>query len=103
MKDKVSANVKIDKDFLNKVGFNCNVCGKNAEYLDNEHEDWYDFCEKQGRDPQEMMFAFRKTCGDDCIGELKIIEKTTFDSFSIPAKGTNPHTTNTPFTYNLVK
>jgi hypothetical protein len=48
-----------------------------------------------------MMFAFRKTCGNECTGELKLIEKTTFDSF-IP-QPQNPHLTNTPFTYNLIK
>jgi hypothetical protein len=101
MKREISANVKIDKDFLNKVGFTCDVCGKSAEYLDDKHEDWYDFCEQQNRDPQQMMFAFRKTCGNECTGELKLIEKTTFDSF-IP-QPQNPHLTNTPFTYNLIK
>ena len=72
--------VKIQSDFKDKIGFNCIDCGKEAEYLDKTHPDWYDFCKSQNRNPNESEFAFRKTCGDDCKGTLQIIEKTSFNS-----------------------
>lgn len=108
MKDKISANVTIPDDFLDRIAFDCNKCGARAEHMTPDHPEWHDFCREQNRNPREMMFAFRKSCGSDCTGELKMIELTTFDSFNAPysIKSTpinNPHLTNTPFTYNLVK
>lgn len=78
--------VKIQSDFKDKIGFNCSDCGKEAEYLDKAHPDWYDFCKSQNRNPNESEFAFRKTCGDDCKGTLQIIEKTSFNSFLLNEK-----------------
>ncbi|NBU82650.1 MAG: hypothetical protein EBS55_13490 [Flavobacteriaceae bacterium] len=101
MKDnKISANVKIDKDFLNKIAFDCNECGARAEFLDREHPDFYDFCKSQNRDPEEMLMGFRKSCDNSCNGELKMIELTTFDSFSFAPK---PSQTETYSQYKLIK
>jgi len=71
--------VKIQKDFKERIGFKCSDCESEAEYLDKNHPDWYDFCREQNRNPNESEFAFRKTCGDDCKGTLQLHEKASFN------------------------
>lgn len=107
MNNKISANVQIPDDFLDRIAFDCDKCGARAEHMSPDHPEWYEFCDAQGRNPNEMMFAFRKSCDASCTGELKMVELSTFDSFNAPysIKSTpvRYQSPDSPYSYNLVK
>ena len=95
--NKLEANVKVGEDFFEKILFRCDKCGSEAELMTPEHDEWLSFCAQNGRDPNELQFAFRKQgCPTDCDGVLILEERGTLKALQLVE--TTPQVTNPTYT-----
>lgn len=93
---KFEANVKIGEDFFERISFKCDKCGSEAELMTPEHYEWASFCKENGRDPNELQFAFRKQgCPAACDGVLVLEERGTLKPIELIESPNVPYQFNT--------
>lgn len=93
--------VKITEDFFEKIQFTCDKCGSIAELMTPEHTEWLSFCAENGRNPEELQFAFRKKgCETACDGILVLEERGTLQAIEFKGEEEKPTLSN-PMNYTV--
>lgn len=70
--------VKLKEQDLDKLIFLCDECGTHASYIDaGDGEEFIQFCKENNRNPNELLFAFKKECDCPPPASLVMQERAT--------------------------